>query len=205
MLTDFGPLVGAYEAWFEENPRLYEAELSALQVLGPFPKEGLEVGCGTGRFAVPLGLRQGIDPSPEMAALAIARGMKVDLGVVEALPYEAEAFPLLLMVTVDCFLKDLGVAFKEVHRVLKAGGRFVIAFIDKETPLGAVYLAHQHESPFYKNANFHSAEEIESAIKAAGFLCQRSLQTVMSLDNLPQPIKEGTGEGVFAVMEAVKA
>ena len=36
--------------------------------------DGLEVGVGTGRFTVPLGVREGIEPSGAMARLAARAG-----------------------------------------------------------------------------------------------------------------------------------
>ena len=56
--------------------------------------EGLEVGVGTGRFAAPLGIHIGLEPSPAMAKLARARGVEVHSGVGENLPYEDDRFNL---------------------------------------------------------------------------------------------------------------
>jgi len=42
-----------YEQWFEDNRFAYEAEIEAVRLLLPKGGEGLEVGVGTGRFAVP--------------------------------------------------------------------------------------------------------------------------------------------------------
>jgi len=39
----------------------------------------LDVGVGTGRFAVPLGVREGIEPSGAMARLAVERGVNENL------------------------------------------------------------------------------------------------------------------------------
>jgi hypothetical protein len=42
-----------YDAWFERHPHHYEAELRALRALMPKLTFGIEIGVGTGRFAVP--------------------------------------------------------------------------------------------------------------------------------------------------------
>jgi hypothetical protein len=38
---------------------------------------GVEIGVGTGRFAVSLGIAVGVEPSPAMAELARRRGIEV--------------------------------------------------------------------------------------------------------------------------------
>ena len=50
-----------------------------------------------------------------------------------------------------------------------------------------------------------SAEEIEKYLEMAGFLVQEKRQTIYTLDNELQEIKDGVGEGVFAVIKAKKA
>lgn len=64
-----------YDAWFDRNPAAYEAELRAVKAALPVGGSGLEIGVGTGRFAAPLGIRVGVDPSPAMASIARARGI----------------------------------------------------------------------------------------------------------------------------------
>ncbi|HPU77474.1 MAG TPA: class I SAM-dependent methyltransferase, partial [Thermosynergistes sp.] len=79
-----------YEQWFEDNRFAYEAEIEAVRLLLPKGGKGLEVGVGTGRFAVPLGVFTGLEPSPAMAEIARAKGVNVVEGVAEALPFSAE-------------------------------------------------------------------------------------------------------------------
>ena len=58
---------------------------------GPF--DGwLDVGVGTGRFAHALGIPVGVDPSPNMLALAAARGIVTHEARAEALPFAPESF-----------------------------------------------------------------------------------------------------------------
>jgi hypothetical protein len=52
----FEHYLGKYEDWFERHRFAYEAELHALRLLLPKRGTGLEIGVGTGRFAVPLTL-----------------------------------------------------------------------------------------------------------------------------------------------------
>lgn len=54
----------AYDAWFEENADKYEAELGLIRrLLPPSGARGIEIGVGSGKFAVPFGIRIGVEPS----------------------------------------------------------------------------------------------------------------------------------------------
>ena len=63
-----------YAQWFEEHRAAYVSELLALRAFVPWEGTGLETGVGTGRFAAPLGVPVGLDPSDAMLARAAARG-----------------------------------------------------------------------------------------------------------------------------------
>jgi hypothetical protein len=52
-----------YDEWFDKNKFAYESELQAIKELLPINKNGIEIGVGSGRFASPLGIKLGVDPS----------------------------------------------------------------------------------------------------------------------------------------------
>jgi len=64
-----------YEAWFETHEAAYLSELLALRPFVPWEGRGIEIGVGSGRFAAPLGVPMGVDPSPAMLVHAAARGI----------------------------------------------------------------------------------------------------------------------------------
>lgn len=61
------------EAWFSRHQAAYLSELFVVRALLPWEGKGLEIGVGTGRFAAPLGVEVGVDPSKEMLAYAFKR------------------------------------------------------------------------------------------------------------------------------------
>ena len=197
-----------YEAWFENNKFVYESELKAIKGQLPKKGEGLEVGVGSGRFAVPLCIRFGVDPSSKMREIARSRGVEAIDGIAEKLPFDDCRFHFILMVTTICFLDDVQAAFKEVFRVLKPGGHLIIGFIDKKSPVGILYQQHKNESEFYRVASFYSVYEVMSNLKEAGFKSLKFTQTIFhrlsEIDNL-EPIKKGYGEGSFVVAKALKS
>ena len=196
-----------YEAWFENYRFVYESELKAIEEKLPKNGEGLEVGVGSGRFAAPLGIRLGVDPSSKMRELARSRGVAAIDGVAEKLPFDDCRFHFVLMVTTICFLDDIKAAFKETFRILKPDGHLIIGFIDKDSPVGISYEQHKNKSLFFKAANFYSVDEVASNLKEAGFKSLEFTQTIfraLSEIKTPEPIKEGCGEGSFVVVKALK-
>lgn len=209
-MAKYGPFQknsGKYDEWFDKNKFYYESELQAVKELLPENKKGAEIGVGSGRFAAPLGIKLGVDPSSKMGEIAQKRGVEFIEGVAESLPFEDSKFDFLLMVTTLCFLDDAGKAFKEANRVLKSGGCMIIGFIDADSYLGKLYEKRKKESTFYKDATFYSVKEVISIMKKAHFKEFSFRQTLFQHKNGLkdiEPVKRGFGEGSFVVIKGVK-
>ena len=194
----------AYDEWFDKNAEAYAAELEAIrQLLPDAGARGLEIGVGSGKFAVPLGISVGVEPSPEMAAKARALGIDVHSGVAEQLPFAADEFDFTLMVTTICFVDDAVQSFREALRVLKPGGCLLVAFVDKESELGRTYQANRSSSRFYQQATFFSTRELLSHLETAGFGNTTIKQTLIP-GAARNRVADGFGEGAFVVIKAIK-
>ena len=193
-----------YDAWFEKHPDLYRAELEAVRSFIPASGSGVEIGVGTGRFAEPLGIQIGVEPAPRMAELARQRGIEVREGIAEALPFADSRFDFAVMVTVACFLEDVAQAFREVCRILKPNGIFVIGFIDRESDLGRHYNLRKEQSSFYRDATFYSVKEMETLLVKTGFSDFEYRQTLLARETTELSVREGYGSGGFVVIRAGK-
>jgi len=204
-----------YEEWFENNKYAYLSELKAVKHFIPESKRGIdlvgitsngvEIGIGSGKFAVPLGIKVGIEPSKEMAKLARAKGLQIYDSVGENLLFESSSFDFALMVTTICFLDDVEKSFSEIKRILKPWGSFIIGFVDKHSQLGKQYLRYKNENVFYKIADFFSTKQVLEILKNTGFKDSEIIQTVfgeLSLINEVQNFREGYGEGGFVVIKS---
>lgn len=205
----FDKNVEAYEKWYDEYPEVYQSEIMALrEQLRTLPENirGIEVGLGTGRFALPLGIKEGVEPSKTMSQKAINRGIEVIEGVAESLPYGDLQFDFVLFVTV-CHLNNMKYALAEAYRVLKQKGVILIGFLDKEQNIAKHYLEKRHRSTFYAKANFYTVDRIQKLLKDSGFKDLEFNQTLFgALDTIKkvQVPRPGFGEGSFVVVKAIK-
>lgn len=195
-----------YDAWFERHQTSYVSELLALRPFVPLSGRGLEIGVGSGRFAAPLGVEVGIDPSRTMLERARARGIEVFEGAAEHLPFADDSFDHALVVTTLCFVDSPAAMLAEARRVLRPAGTLVIGFIDRDSPLGRNYEAHREASVFYRDATFYSARDVERLLLEAGFSVRSWAQTLArppaETANI-EPARPGRGECAFVVVAAL--
>ncbi len=205
----FDKNVEEYEKWYEDYSEVYQSELAAIkEQLLKLPENirGIEVGLGTGRFAQPLGIKEGVEPSAAMAEKAIKRGIEIIDGVAEKLPYRDLQFDFVLFVTI-CHLDSIKNALAEAHRVLKPKGSILIGFLDKEQSVAKQYLEKRHRSTFFASANFYTVDRIKDLLKESRFKDLEFNQTLFGdLDGIKetQIPKQGFGEGSFVVVKATK-
>jgi ubiquinone/menaquinone biosynthesis C-methylase UbiE len=194
---DFAALADGYdelrpagESWRE----LAEVELAEL---GPAARL-LDVGCGTGRFAVfaaeRLGARVwGIDPSPEMLDQARrrgARGVGWKQAAAEHLPFKYGWFDAAHAHLVMHVVDDLAAALSEMARVLCPGGRLVVVSFRTE------HFDRFHLNPYFPTlagvdrARFPDPAALSAAIAGAGFhgVAERGLHQQVAL--APQTVLE---------------
>ena len=193
-----------YEEWFDKNLYAYESELMLLKDLNIRGKS-VEIGVGTGKFAFPLGIKLGVEPTEEMYKKAVEIGIDTACGVAEELPLRSDTFDWVLMVTTICFVNDPQKASDEMFRILKKGGHVAVAYVDRDTELGAVYLAKKDRNVFYREAKFYCTQDIINILEESGFKDIKTYQTLTdtSMSSIEQP-RTGHGKGGFAAVTAVK-
>ena len=196
-----------YDKWFDANKLVYESEIEALRKFIPKKGIGLEVGVGTGRFAVPFNIKIGVEPARAMADIARKRGIQVYQAKAESLPFNNSFFDFVLLVTTICFVQDPIQTLKEAKRVLKDGGKIIIGFIDKESFLGQLYEKRRKKSKFYSHAKFYTVSQVLNWITKIGFeniqICQTIFKYPKEITKI-EPVKEGYGKGCFIVISAQK-
>jgi ubiquinone/menaquinone biosynthesis C-methylase UbiE len=174
----FERLADRYDAWFdsEKGRRIFRAEAECIRdLLVEMPRPWLEVGVGTGRFAVALDIDEGVDPSPAVLRYASQRGVQTRLGRAEELPYEGNRFGVTLLVVTTCFLDDPAQALRECRRVLREDGYAIVGLVPKDSRWGEAYARKGIEGhPFYSAAQFYTAGEVVGIAEQAGFYLNRA-------------------------------
>jgi SAM-dependent methyltransferase len=196
-----------YESWFAQHEAAYLSELRVLRELLPDPGLGLEIGVGTGRFANPLGIAIGIDPSLRMLEHARRRGIAAVCAVAEALPFRHDVFDHALIVTTICFVDDARAMLSEACRVLKPEGALVLGFIDRTSRFGRHYEAHRQESVFYRDAVFFSADEVDRLLSETGFgerTWRQTLTRPLYETIEVEPSRPGFGDAAFVAVRTIK-
>jgi SAM-dependent methyltransferase len=173
---DFAPLAARYDDLRPAGRSWNDLADRTLEALGGTTRL-LDVGCGTGRFAVlaaeRLGARVwGVDPSPEMLAEArtrAPRGFGWKQASAELLPFKAGWFDGLHMHLVLHVLSDVGQALSECARVLAPGGRLAAVTFELE------HFDRFHLGPYFPSltaidrARFPDPADVRERLAGAGF------------------------------------
>ena len=152
----------------------FKAILASLQLT---PDDDLvEVGCGGGAFLVDA-LRSGcraaaVDHSPDMVRLArevnrqaVAEGrLEIHEADAAALPFGDGRFTCAASTGVFGFLPDPVAALREIHRVLRPGGRLVLF-----TSSAALRGTPAAPEPFASRIHFYEDDELACLAREAGF------------------------------------
>ena len=204
-----------------------------LEWLNPQPGESiLDLGCGDGqltsRLAATGATVRGFDASPQMAVAARSRGIEVDEGTAEQLPYPDQSFDAVFSNAALHWMRDQDGVLTQASRVLKRGGRFVaemggfgnIAAI--RVAVAAALAHHGYDGRNHDTNYYPTPGEYTSRLERCGFTVKqialiprptRLPESGMAgwittfrcgvLDSLPQALREAVVEESVKLLEPV--
>lgn len=169
--------------WFVGRRAILESFLRTIvadlsESLGPssadegvrVPLRILDVGCGTGaniKMLSQFGEAEGVDVSDDALEFCRKKGLKVEKGTAEELPYADESFDLTTALDVIEHLDDDVAGLKEMYRVTRKGGRSLI-FVPAFMWLWGVQDDISHHRIRY------TKKQIVDRLKAAGYEIERA-------------------------------
>jgi trans-aconitate methyltransferase len=185
------------KAYAEAGAFVHRLAGGVVEWLNPQPDESiLDLGCGDGQLTVRLAASgakvQGVDASPEMVESARQRGVEAQRAAAESLPFADARFDAVFSNAVLHWVRGQDTMMAEVHRVLRAGGRFV-AELGGHGNVAAIHVAlmavlERHGfGDLEREVNYYpTPEAYRERLERAGFRVER-----MELIPRPTPLEKG--------------
>lgn len=180
----FDGVAERYDRWCETplGSLTEAAERSVLDSLLPRPLSGLrvlDVGCGTGTWALHLAaqgaLVTGIDVSPAMIDVAREKVRRAGqpaaflVAAGDCLPFASDGFDLVTAMLVLEFAENSEAVLSEMARVLRPGGKAVVAALNRRSIWTVLRrLGGWRRPTVYNHARFLTRREIDAMLAAAG-------------------------------------
>ncbi len=174
----------AYDSWYdsEEGMPLYESELLCLRpLLSGLVRPWLEVGAGTGRFAVELGTDYASDPAGAALGISVQRGVPGVIAWGQELPFESGSMGAVFIIYTLPFAGDRDGLVREAFRVIFPGGHLILGVVPLESEWGKYYSgkAAKNDS-FFAGAFFSPLNDVLETSSNAGLSLEKSRSTLYS-------------------------
>jgi SAM-dependent methyltransferase len=193
-----------------------------LELIGEPGRRTLDLACGEGRLSRVLAERGhalvGVEGSPALAAAAreAAPGIEVLDGDAAAIPLEDGAVDLVVCSMALLNFDDMGLAVREIARVLEPGGRFCFSTVHPMTSLkdGDDYFAERTYEETRTRAGItmtftdrhRPLSAYAAALEGAGLLLQALREPVPDAEHVAREpsVEHWTREPVFLLGRAVR-
>lgn len=232
MKSGFDQYADRYDAWFMANANVLASEAALVASTLRDAGRILSVGCGSGLFESILradygiDIRDGIEPSEGMAAIARKRGIDVTIATAEDADFGHHTFDTILFNGTPSYITDLAAVVRKAYEALPAGGRIVLIDVPKESSYGILYNlakalgtwqhpllegcypANPYPIEFVNAANWRTTAEKTAILEDAGFTALKYSQTLtrhpLCSDAAAEEPSEGADRGDYVAICAWK-
>lgn len=228
----FDSYAETYDSWFLENKNVLYSEVKLVAHFLKNAGRTLSVGCGSGLFETILekefniSIKEGIEPSSDMANIAQKRGMDVKVIGAEDFSTEPEIYDTILYNGCPCYISNLEKSLANSYNSLKKGGKIILIDVPKESSYGllynlakatgswdnpllkGVYPPNPYPIELAKQANWRTTKEKVEVLEKAGFSSFEFAQTLTKhpiySNNVIEEPKEGYDCGDYVAICAYK-
>ena len=227
----FDGYAAKYDEWFMKNENLFISELRLFKkVLGDISgKKLLSVGCGSGLFesCIDCSNIEGIEPSEDMGAIAVKRGVNViKFGLIEDVDLPDNEYDVIYFNGSSSYMEDLAPVYGKCLKALKDNGRLILLDVPKESAFGFMYLLgkslNTYDHEYLKGAMpelpyplalaasgiWHTTEEKIGVLKDLGIRRFSFYQTLVKnplyTNEEPEEVTEGYKSGGYVAIIAEK-
>lgn len=195
--ADYSKIASSYDEGrrlLEQNTSLWMNLISTYSGAGPGARV-LDLGCGTGRFAVPMSTQldyrvTGVDSSPDMLEKARAKDpdgrMTWEVGNADDIRYGEASFEMVFISHLMHHVDDPSQVVKSCHRIIADGGTVLIRYgaIERirEDPEHVFF----PEVLTFDEARTPSISMVEGWMTAEGFSDVRSVSVVQKTYETPR-------------------
>lgn len=142
---NFDRFAEKYDSWFLKNANVLASEAALVAYFLRPEEKILSVGCGSGLFEhilkteYGITVTEGIEPSADMAEIARARGMNVEICTAEEYDPKGKVYDTILYNGCPGYITDLDKALANSNAALRKGGKVILIDIPKESSYGIMY------------------------------------------------------------------
>lgn len=227
-MAAFDEHANAYDRWFLDNQNLLTSELNLVAHFLDKDSTILSVGCGSGLFEMLLAkdhdihIKDGVEPSKDMAEIAKKRGLTVAISPAETYDFEPNKFDIIMFNGSVSYISDLERCIQKAFTALKSGGKLILIDVPKESGFATLYnLAAtlgtwdhpllEHISPndpypieLVKSANWRTSQEKIDTMQKVGFTDFEFAQTLtthpMFANDTVQEVVSGCDRGDYVAI-----
>lgn len=134
-----------YDSWFLENKNVLYSEVKLVAHFLRSNDHILSVGCGSGLFEMiieseyGISIKDGVEPSIDMAGIAKKRGMSVSVVSAEEYVCKSDTYDTIIYNGCPCYITNLEKALKNSYNALRKGGKIILIDVPKESSYGLLY------------------------------------------------------------------
>jgi malonyl-CoA O-methyltransferase len=193
-LQGFTELADTYDMRLSSHPTMLLETTATLSALSDIAgKSVVDIGCGTGRYALQM-LRMGahdvmgIDLALPMLQQLQRKAKKANLSVrftqgdlLDTLSVSEEQFDVGVCAMVLAFIPEVAPAFHTMARLIKSGGSLVVSDVHPMTGFITPYLrfANVHGEEWRIRRHLHLISTLISAAQEAGFVFEHIAEPVV--------------------------